>query len=83
MQTTDSWTDPQQSIRIVDSVTNLGITAKFGYDNTLIAVSTLDKAEPVSGAAIEIRNRANTISGPVTTDADGKVIAPSWVQLGI
>lgn len=84
LQVTDPFTTTEtQYHKSLLQVTNLGLTAKFGYDNTLIAVTSLDNALPVSGASVDIRNSNNTIVWTGKTDVTGKVTAPSWNTLGI
>jgi uncharacterized protein YfaS (alpha-2-macroglobulin family) len=72
-----------QYLKSLVQVTNLGITAKFGYDNSIVVVSTLDSGTPVEGASVEIRNSGNTIVWTGKTDNDGKAVAPSWHALGM
>ena len=84
VQTIDRVTETNpQFYKSLIQVTNLGITAKFGYDNTVIVATAINTAEPVKGAAVEIRSSNNTIVWTGKTDADGKAIAPSWASLGL
>ncbi len=69
--------------KAIYQVTSLGITAKTGYDNTLIAVTRLIDAQPVAGAGLEIRNPQNKIVWSGQTGKDGLAFAPSWRALGI
>jgi len=57
-------------------VTNLGLTVKDSPTNTLVWVTTLDKGEPVAGAAVELRALDNKIVWSGTTGADGVALAP-------
>ncbi len=56
-------------------VTNLGLTAKHGPLGTMVLVTRLDTAEPVSGANITARNVNNVVVWRATTGEDGVVQA--------
>jgi uncharacterized protein YfaS (alpha-2-macroglobulin family) len=58
-------------------VTNLGLSVKDSPLNTLVLVSRLDNAAPVSGAKVSIRTVDNKIFWSGTTDANGIAIAPN------
>jgi len=64
-------------------VTNLGVTGKFSKDNNLICVHTLDTAEPVPGADVELRNDENKILWTGKTGKDGTLETPGWQGLGL
>lgn len=64
-------------------VTNLGLTTKFGYENTLVAVTTLNSAEPVSNVRVVLTDTANTVHASVRTDEQGLAMLPSWREAGI
>jgi hypothetical protein len=51
--------------------TNLAVHLKRGQDNTLVWVTTLDKAEPVPGAAISIRDCKGMPLAAARTNSDG------------
>jgi uncharacterized protein YfaS (alpha-2-macroglobulin family) len=57
-------------------VTNLGITVKDSPQNTLVFVTRLDNAKPVSGAKVSIVNRDNSLHWAGTTGADGIAMGP-------
>ena len=61
--------------------TNLGLTAKFSPHQGLVLVTTLDRAAPVDGAAVEIRSRDNRVLWTGTTDAAGRAAIPGWTEL--
>jgi len=60
----------------VVQVTNLGITVKDSPQNTLVFVTRLDSAVPVSGAHVSIIRLDNSVFWTGTTGADGVAIAP-------
>jgi uncharacterized protein YfaS (alpha-2-macroglobulin family) len=64
-------------------ITELGLTAKFSPENNLIWVTELRSGQPVTGAAIEIRDDSNKIYWKGKTDAKGMVESPGWESLGI
>jgi len=64
-------------------VTNLGVTGKFSKDNNFICVRTLDTAEPVPGAHVELRGDENKILWTGKTGEDGTLETPGWQSLGL
>jgi hypothetical protein len=64
-------------------VTEMSVTAKFSPDRTLIWVTRLADAGPVSGADVEIRDADNTLRWAGVTDGDGFAEAPGWKVLGL
>jgi uncharacterized protein YfaS (alpha-2-macroglobulin family) len=52
-------------------VTNLSVHFKWGAESSLVWVTTLDKAEPVNQAKVEIRDCAGTLHAQGTTDTNG------------
>jgi alpha-2-macroglobulin len=75
-------TYPQQ-LRAVLQVTELGLTAKFSPDNSLLWVTRLRDAQPVAGAGVELRDDDNGVLWTGATDDSGMVRAPGWGELGI
>ena len=69
--------------KILIQVTNLGLTAKFSPENTLIWVTTLSDARPVAGANLEIRDDANNVIWRGRSDGKGLARAPGWAVLGL
>jgi alpha-2-macroglobulin len=63
-------------------VTNLGVSVKHSPQNTLVFVTRLDDAVPVTGAKVSIISRENSVFWSGTTDADGVAIGPgvSYLQ---
>jgi uncharacterized protein YfaS (alpha-2-macroglobulin family) len=64
-------------------ITNLGLSAKFSPENSLIWVTELQSGNPVPEVAIEIRDDSNTIFWRGKTDEKGMAEAPGWNPLGI
>jgi len=64
-------------------VTELGISAKFSFENNVIWVTELRTGQPVAGADIEIRDDGNAVRWRGKTDVQGKVETPGWKRLGI
>jgi len=64
-------------------VTDIGISGKFSPENNLIWVTELKTGQPISSAAVEIRDDLNKIRWQGKTDKEGKVLAPGWKPLGI
>ena len=52
-------------------VTNLSVHFKRGIESSLVWVTTLDKARPVAGAAVEVIDCTGTRLWQGTTDRDG------------
>lgn len=52
-------------------VTNLSVHLKWGAEQSVVWVTTLDDAKPVGGAAITARDCRGTVVWQGTTDADG------------
>jgi uncharacterized protein YfaS (alpha-2-macroglobulin family) len=52
-------------------VTNLAVHFKHGRESSLAWVTTLDRAEPVAGAAVSVMNCAGKLLWSGKTDADG------------
>lgn len=63
-------------------VTNLGLTAKFSPENTLVMVSKLDQGTPLEGAVVDITDPKGTVLWSGKTGKDGTVDAPGWKALG-
>ena len=68
--------DPSVVSTLVQA-TNLGISVKDSPQNTLVLVTRLDNAQPVPGAAVSIRDKANKVFWTGTTGADGIAVAPN------
>jgi alpha-2-macroglobulin len=64
-------------------VTNLGVTGKFSPENNLVWVTTLDTAQPVKDAAVELRDEGNKVVWKGTTNEKGCVETPGWLELGL
>ncbi|HUJ14908.1 MAG TPA: MG2 domain-containing protein [Thermoanaerobaculia bacterium] len=73
---TDEYGEPNTVATLVQ-VTNLGISVKDSPQNTLVLVTRLDDATPVSGAKVSIRTMDNKIFWSGVTDAHGIAIAPN------
>ncbi|HEX8169638.1 MAG TPA: alpha-2-macroglobulin family protein [Thermoanaerobaculia bacterium] len=67
----------EEVVATLIQATNLGISVKDSPQNTLVRVTRLDDAQPVAGAKVTIRDRANKIFWSGTTDATGIAIAPN------
>jgi len=52
-------------------VTNLSVHFKWGHESSLVWVTTLEKAEPVSGAHVTIQNCQGAVVWTGETDAQG------------
>ncbi len=63
-------------VRTTALVTNLGVHAKFGTANTGVWVTTLDRAKPVAGAAVQISDCFGKSLWSGTTDARGFAFVP-------
>lgn len=64
-------------------VTNLGISAKFSPENMVVLVSSLDKAEPVEAATVEVRDKSGKVLWTGKTGKEGTVQPPGWAGLGL
>ncbi|HEX8619500.1 MAG TPA: alpha-2-macroglobulin family protein [Thermoanaerobaculia bacterium] len=62
--------DPNPVSTLVQA-TNLGISVKDSPRNTLVMVTRLDDAQPVAGAKVSIRDRANKTFWSATTNEQG------------
>jgi alpha-2-macroglobulin len=60
----------------VVQVTNLGVSVKDSPQNTLVFVTRLDNASPVSGAKVSVICRDNSIFWSGTTGGDGVAMGP-------
>jgi len=60
-------------VRTSALVTNLGVHFKLGRDNALAWVTTLDKGQPVAGAAVRVSDCRGKEAARGTTDAQGVV----------
>ncbi|MFH0920972.1 MAG: alpha-2-macroglobulin family protein [Fibrobacterota bacterium] len=69
--------------RALLQVTNIDISAKFGYDNNLIAVTRLDNGQPIGKAIVELRDINNKIIWVGKTNTEGKALSPSWWKLSM
>jgi alpha-2-macroglobulin len=58
-------------------VTNIGLSVKDSPVGTLAWVTTLDTAEPIADARVEIRNAGNDVVWSGATNADGFALAPA------
>ena len=63
-------------VRTTALVTNLGVHAKFGRPNAGVWVTTLDRAKPVAGAAVQISDCLGKPLWNGTTDARGFAFVP-------
>ncbi|HVN79633.1 MAG TPA: MG2 domain-containing protein, partial [Terriglobia bacterium] len=61
-------------------VTNLSVHFKWGQDSSLVWVTTLDTARPVTGAKVEIRNCEGTVLWQGVSDSQG-VARPNGLPL--
>jgi uncharacterized protein YfaS (alpha-2-macroglobulin family) len=52
-------------------VTNLSVHLKWGAEQSIVWVTTLDEAKPVAGAAVTARDCRGSVVWQGTTDADG------------
>lgn len=52
-------------------VTNLAVHLKWGGESSLVWVTTLDRAEPVSGAQVSVTDCRGALLAEATTDAQG------------
>lgn len=52
-------------------VTNLSVHFKWGIESSLVWVTTLDRAEPVGGASVEVRDCTGNVRFEGTTHRDG------------
>lgn len=77
----DRTSDGPNTHRGLAQYTDLGLTAKFSPHQSLLLVTTLDQAEPVADAAVEIRSRDNRVLWTGTTSADGRAPFPGWTEL--
>ncbi|WP_176521577.1 Ig-like domain-containing alpha-2-macroglobulin family protein [Longimonas halophila] len=77
----DRTSDGPDTHRGLAQYTDLGLTAKFSPHQSLLLVTTLDQAEPVADAAVEIRSRDNRVLWTGTTGADGRADFPGWTEL--
>lgn len=57
-------------------VTNLSVHFKWGAEQSVVFVTTLDEAKPVAGAAVTLRDCRGTVVATATTDADGIARVP-------
>jgi alpha-2-macroglobulin len=73
----------RQHMRAVLQVTELGLTAKFSPDNSLLWVTRLRDTQPVPRAEVELRDDDNRVLWTGTTDESGMVRAPGWGEFGI
>ncbi len=64
-------------------VTDIGLTAKFSPENSLVWVTKLKDASPVAGARVEVRTDSNVVVWSGTTDRNGLAMAPGWARLGL
>jgi alpha-2-macroglobulin len=60
----------------VVQVTNLGVSVKDSPQNTLVFVTRLDNASPISGAKVSVISRDNSIFWSGTTGPDGVAMGP-------
>ncbi|MCE7870386.1 hypothetical protein DYH09_08425 [bacterium CPR1] len=64
-------------------VTNLGLTAKFSPENTVVWATALDTGKPLPGTALEIRDEKGNLLGSATTGADGTASFKGWHTFGL
>jgi len=76
----DSWDRFQRAFL---QVTELGLTGKFAPETNVIWVTELRTGNPVAGAAVEIRDEANTVRWRGVSGPDGRALAPGWKELGL
>lgn len=67
--------------RALVQVTDIGLSAKFGQDNTLVWTTDLAAGKPLAGAEIEIRNKSNQVLWQGRTDDQGLALAPGAAEL--
>ena len=58
-------------VRTAALVTNLGVHFKLGRENALAWVTTLDRGQPVAGAAVQVSDCNGKLLASATTDAKG------------
>ncbi len=69
-------------LKTLVQVTDMGITAKFSPEHTLVWVTNLKDASPIVGATVELRSDDNKILWKGTTDAQGLVKTAGWGRYG-
>ncbi len=73
----------ERFLKVCIQVTELGLSAKFSPENSVVWVTELKTGLPVPDAAVEIRDDGNLIKWRGRTDAAGKASAPGWRALGL
>ncbi len=63
--------DRRMVVRTSVLVTNLNVSVKIGRENALVWVTTLDRARPVRGAAVQVSGCDGKLLASGTTDTDG------------
>ncbi|MES2914931.1 MAG: alpha-2-macroglobulin family protein [Pseudomonadota bacterium] len=63
-------------------ISDLGVTTMSGVDGLHVFVRSLGTAEAKSGATVELLNRANTVLGTATTDAQGYAVFDAGLTRG-
>ena len=74
-------TEDSRTLRGLAQYTDLGLTAKFSPHQGLLLATTLNEAEPVGNAEVEIRSRDNRVLWTGTTGSDGRAEVPGWTEL--
>ncbi len=69
--------------RAVLQVTELGLSAKFSPENTLVWVTELKTGRPAPGVAVQLRDDRNRVLHEGAVDANGLLLAPGWRALGL
>ena len=75
--------DWERFLKVCIQLTELGISAKFSPENSVVWVTELKTGLPVPDAAVEIRDDGNLSKWRGRTDASGKASAPGWRALGL
>ncbi|GAI15119.1 unnamed protein product, partial [marine sediment metagenome] len=64
-------------------VTDMGITGKFSAETNLIFVTDLNKGMPAGNAKVELRDDYNKVLWKGSTDKEGLLKTPGWLNLGL
>jgi uncharacterized protein YfaS (alpha-2-macroglobulin family) len=63
-------------------ISDIGLTSMLGADGLHVFARSLNTAEPMAGARIELLSEANTVLGERETDADGYAHFPATMTAG-
>lgn len=73
--------DFQTVHRGLAQITNLGLTAKFSPENSLLLATSLDQAQPLAELEASLADDQGRTVWSGRTGPDGRVVAPGWSQL--